>query len=274
MSAPSLDQILRALSLGGEVRLSARSVPLDELLMTLNETRFGGLVEIGEGADLDTIVFREGRVIDVRAVPHLSVQLLCRLIMEHDLCEREVLRDAVALDPFQSVAQLGGRLLSVHAMNREALAKVWTEQARRRLFYLYERADQPVRLRRVEVPPPPNELELSSIDILPAVAYGLVMRSDDARRRAVLAYVAHRHVQIVSPYDEERNRCGLPPPLLAGARVLASGHVFGAEPCLPDLAPDTTGGLLLLFQRMSILRVSDPSKLTQAPSNSLRPQPS
>jgi hypothetical protein len=129
-------------------------------------------------------------------------------------------------------------------------------------------------LHRVEVPPDPNGLELSSIDILPAVAYGLVMRSDDARRRAVLAYVAHRHVQIVSPYDEQRNRCGLPPPLLAGARVLAEGHVFGAEPCLPELAPDTTGGLLLLFQRMSILRVSDPAQLGRIAPSSARPHPS
>lgn len=251
-----------------------RSVPLDELLMMLSETRFSGYIEVGEGRNLDRIVFREGRVLDVEPIPHLAVQLLARIMLELDVTDREVLRDTIALDPFQSTHELGGRLLEREAVNREALAKVWTEQARRRLFSLYDRAEEPIRLHRVDIDSTPLELKLATIDVLPAVAYGLVMRSDDARRRAVLAYVAHRHVQIVSPYDEDRNRCGLPPPLLAGARTLAEGYVFGAEPCLPELAPDTTGGLLLLFQRMSLLRVSDASQLSRAPAAAPSARPS
>lgn len=273
MTAPSLDQILRALTIGGEVRLMPRSVPLDELLMMLSETRFGGVIEIGEGQELDRVILREGRVLDVEAAPHLAVQLLARVMIELDTVDRENLRDAIAEDPFQSPAELGARLLESEAVHREGLAKAWSEQARRRLFFLYERADAPIRLHRLDPIGTPLDLKLISIDVLPAVAYGLVMRSDDARRRAILAYVAHRHVQLLSPYDEERNRCGLPPPLLAGARTLARGFVFGAEPCLPELAPDTTSGLLLLFQRMSLLRVTDPSQLPRAPSQLPRAYP-
>lgn len=274
MNAPSLDQILRALSIGGEVRLMPRSVPLDELLMMLSETRFGGAIEIGEGSQLDRIVLREGRVIDVEPIAHLAVQLLARVMLELDSVDRESLRDTIAEDPFQTPTELGARLLESEAIHREALAKAWSEQARRRLFFLYERADEPIRLHRLDPLGSPLDLKLTSIDVLPAVAYGLVMRSDEARRRAILAYVSHRHVQLLNPYDEERNRCGLPPPLLAGARTLAQGFVFGGEPSLPGLAPDTTSGLLLLFQRMSLLRVTDPAQLPRAPSLSPRARPS
>ena len=55
MGSVSLDQILRSLEPRGEVRFALGDVPVDDLLLTLHETRFTGTVEPGKYADLTVI---------------------------------------------------------------------------------------------------------------------------------------------------------------------------------------------------------------------------
>jgi hypothetical protein len=47
MGVSSLDEVLRTLEPRGEVRFALGDVPIDELLLTLHETRFTGVVELG-----------------------------------------------------------------------------------------------------------------------------------------------------------------------------------------------------------------------------------
>jgi hypothetical protein len=78
----------------------------------------------------------------------------------------------------------------------------------------------------------------------------------------MLAFAAHKRARIAPPYDTRRNRCGLPEPLLTAAGQLSTHPVvFDATPCLSGLTPETTAGLLLLFQRISLLEIAEASAL-------------
>jgi hypothetical protein len=88
----------------------------------------------------------------------------------------------------------------------------------------------------------------------------------------MLAFAANKRARLLSAYDTERNRCGLPQTLLAGAELLSTRVVhFGAMPCLPGLTPDTTAGVLLLFQRISLLEIGEITTRPEPEPSTKRP---
>jgi hypothetical protein len=271
MAAPSLDQILRGLEMGSEVQFNLAHFPIDELLLTLHETRFTGVVEFGRSEEADRVHFRDGKVLDVLPCRYIHVQQLARILMESGAVGGKALRSVIEEDANMDGVALAKLLMERGLVSEEELRSSWTEQARRRLFYLYDHAAAPATVRQIEGGPETFVSEATPIDLLPAVAYGLVVRSSPARRRAMLAFAANKQATLVTAYDEKRNRCGLPPPLVDASRLLSLGGAkLGSVPCLPGLTPQTTAGLLLLFQRIGLLTLQAPGDVVASDSPSAK----
>lgn len=258
MGAVTLDQVLRTLSPHGEVGLSLADIPIDELLLTLHETRFTGMIELGRPAHADRVLFKGGRVLDAVPYRFLHVKLLTDILLEIRALPSGALRAAIEEDANQDGDQLARRLIRRGLISADRMREVSHELARRRLFYLYDHAGSPGRIRQGL--PENAPLDALPVDLMPAVAYGIVVRAHQRRRQAMLAFAANKRARLLADYDTERNRCGLPPPLIEGTCLLSAGSVrFGAVPLLPGLTPETTAGLLLLFQRLGLLEISDPT---------------
>lgn len=248
---------MRSLAQGAEVRFSASDIPLDEVLLTLHETRFTGLGQIGSGGELDKIHLRGGRVIDVVPAAKVHVKLLAEILASHKAVPKEVLDATIAEDANMDGALFARRLVARGHLNREALAKATLEQARRRLFLLYDHPNATVVLTQ-GLPEGVSIFHTQTLDLLPSVAYGMVTKANPTRRQAMLAFASHKRARLYASYDEVRNRYGLPPPLLEAMRSLAGdGTVFGSIPCLPGLSPEITAGLLLLLQRTALLTLGE-----------------
>lgn len=256
MAAVSLDQVLRNLEPRGEVAFTLGDVPIDELLLTLHEVRFTGAVELGRPQDADRVLFKGGKILDAVPSRYLHVKLLAEILLETRAISSATLRSVLEEDASLDGEQLGRRLVARGLLAVEKLREVTHEQARRRLFYLYDHSGGPAAVRQGL--PKNGPIDALPVDLLPAVAYGIVVRAHPRRRQAMLAFAASKRARLVSAYDLERNRCGLPPPLLAATELLSQRVVqFGPVPCLPGLTPDTTAGLLLLFQRISLLELGE-----------------
>ncbi len=256
MGASSLDEILRGLEPRGEVRFELGDVPIDELLLTLHETRFTGILELGRQAQADRVVMRGGKVLDAIPTRYLHVQLLADVLRELELLSGEELRRVLESDAAMDGETFGRRLVARGMLTQEQLREAVHEQAMRRLFYLYDHSGGPALIRQGL--PAVAPVSATPVDILPAVAYGVIVRAHPRRRQAMLAFAAHKRVRIAPGYDVRRNRCGLPEPLLGAAgRMSERPVVFGAQPCITGLTGDTTAGLLLLFQRISLLEIAD-----------------
>lgn len=259
MGVSSLDEVLRTLEPRGEVRFALGDVPIDELLLTLHETRFTGVVELGREAQADRVIMRGGKVLDAVPTRFLHVKLLADVLRELRLVSGDELRRVLESDAAMDGETFGRRLVARRLLTPEALREAIHEQALRRLFYLYDHSGGPALIRQGL--PPVAPVDALPVDILPAVAYGVVVRANPRRRQAMLAFAAHKRVRIVPGYDTTRNRCGLPEPLLGAAgRLSQRAVVFGAAPCITGLTPDTTAGLLLLFQRISLLEIGDSAR--------------
>jgi hypothetical protein len=244
---------LRSLEPGGMLRFRLSQVPVDELLLTVHASRFTGSVGIGD-YPADQIFLREGAVVGVAPKQHLHAQLLGQVLIQQKAIDRETLERVLAEEKVDDGMLLGQRLLHMQLIDAEDLDRACAEQGRRRLFYLYEYDDADVLVSQGIARL--SHFHPSHVDVRPAIAYGMVVRSGAARRRAIVDRVRGRWVKLRSPYDEQRNSYGLPPPVLQGIRCLHEGEVaFGEEPRLPGLGPDETAGVLLLFERMSLLEI-------------------
>ena len=93
------------------------------------------------------------------------------------------------------------------------------------------------------------------VDIRPAIAFGTVVRAAPSRKQAMLQKVRGKRVRLVAPYDEQRNGYGFPPPVLLALQDLALGVSLDGDIALPGLSTSETAGVLLLFDRMSLLRI-------------------
>ncbi|MFO0725715.1 MAG: hypothetical protein U1E65_18160 [Myxococcota bacterium] len=269
MGSVSLDQILRSLEPRGEVRFALGDVPVDELLLTLHETRFTGTVELGRTQHSDKVSMKGGRVLDVVPSRFLHVKLLADVLRDLDFVPGGVLRKLIEEDASADGEGLSRRLVSRGLITYGQLKEAIHEQARRRLFFLYDHSGGPAIVRQGL--PRTAQLDLDPVDLMPAVAYGIVVRAHPRRRQAMLAFASHKRARLHALYDPERNRCGLPSPLLEAAAVLSQQPVtFGAVPCLEGLTPDTTAGLLLLFQRIALLELLEVTERTPLPD---RPAP-
>jgi uncharacterized protein DUF4388 len=250
------DGILEALHRiepGGILRFRLAQVPLDELLLAVHESRFTGAISIGE-YPADQIYMREGAVVGMTPKKHVDAQLLGQVLLQQKSIEKSTLDAILQDDHAENGMLLGQRLLSKRLIDTQALDRACTEQGRRRLFHLYDYEDAPALVsqgigRLANFHP-------AYVDVRPVIAYGMVVRASPARKRDVLDRVRNRWVKLRAPYDESRNSYGLPPPVLAAVRSLSGGEVgFGDEPTLQGLGPEETSGVLLLFDRMSLLEI-------------------
>lgn len=252
MSAVGLDQVLRTLQPGGDVQFTLSAVPLDEALVTLHETRFRGSLTLGQPPEADVLYFRKGQI--VRATPPNAVhmRLLCGAILEARLMSAEILREQIEADARLSAVDVAECFVLRGLVSDPSMKRVELSIAKRRLIELYESQHQSVTLR--EGLDAALDIDGPTLSPLPAVAHGIIAKSNPARRVAMRAYAAGKRVRLQGPYDVVRNRLGLSGRFLAAARTLdAEGAQFGAEPTLGELTTDETAGLLLAFQRMGLL---------------------
>lgn len=255
MPDPSLQEALEALPVGGALELTLADVPLDELLFTLHTQRFTGAMRIQASASPDRVYFREGSVVGVVPPPENDVAALANLLVQMKLLSEEAL-GAVWDDgePPDGVA-LTRVLLDSGLLGPDAVGRAVEEHARRRLFALYDAPAAGVELRA--------GLESLAhfvpvyLDVRPAIAFGTVVRADADRKAEMARRVRGRTVRLLAPYDERRNSYGLPPPVLIALRDLAVGVRLSREVKLPGLSAAETAGVLVLFERMSLLDVRE-----------------
>jgi hypothetical protein len=256
MPPVSVEDALRTLKPEAEIRFTLRDIPLEELLLTFHETRFIGAVDVGAMPEVDRVFFREGAVVGLQPYQHLDAQLLGGILVEMKRLSRSDLDQVLADKTVTDGVLLGQRLLARRLIDEDTLNRACAEQARRRLFHLYEYEAAPVLVR--EGIHRLARFFPTYVDVRPAIAYGMVMRSATEKKRAMAKRAANHHARILAPYDEKRNSYGLPPPVLQGMRLLAEGVEFEAVPSLPGLNAEMTAGLLVLLERMSLLRLEDP----------------
>jgi hypothetical protein len=260
MAATSFDHVLRTLPEEGEVRFALSDIPLDELLLTLHETRFTGACSVEHDEVRDRLLFRKGQVQKVEPPKAVHLHHLRETLVGRQMMSPEVVDEQIARDPRLDAIDVAECFLYRGLLDDAQVQAVLYLIGRKRLFELYDLEGQ-VHVRQGW----PAEEAIAGIPInpLPAVAYGIAVRASDTRRRAMLAYASHKQVRLTCKYDVERNRWGLPGPLCEAAdRLATEGARFGATPQLDGLTPDNTAGLLLLFQRMGLLSFSE---LTRPP---------
>lgn len=252
MSEPALvpADALRRLSAGAQVTFALFEEPLDEILFALHSSRFTGTLRLGEASREDRVCFREGAVVGMAAVTAADARGLLHILEEMKLIWPDDLgpQARAAEDAFA----LGSVLLRDGTLTHEDLRRAAEEHARRRLLTLYDRPNVLVRVQE-------GLRSLSRflpiyVDIRPAIAFGTVVRADGIRKESMRRKVADRHVSLVAPYEERRNSYGLPPSLFVALRALANGMSFTREVQLPGLSCSDSLGILLLFDRMSMLR--------------------
>ena len=238
---------------GADLRLTLGNVSLDELLLTVHTARLTGAVRIGTPPQVDRLCFRDGAFVGIRPRPETDASGLQDAILSLRILSTEAL--AALSEDGRGDARAFAAGLREHRLLTEAdLQRAIDEHTRRRLFELYDLgADTPVRVRQ--------GLEQVagfwpvSIDVRPVVAFGMVVRADPVRRAKMMAKVKGRSVRLLSPYDERRNSYGLPPPVVAATKALEGGFTMVETMTLPGLSTDETAGLLLLLDRMALLRV-------------------
>ncbi len=238
---------------GAHVALTLADLALDELLLTLHAGRFTGAIRLGSSPESDRLCFREGALVGMRPRPSedgpgLQAALLALHLVP--LPTMAAVSDDGARDPRDWARTLRARRL----VDDEGLRRAIHEHTRCRLFALYDLGPEtPVRIRQgleqlAGFWPVPT-------DVRPMVAFGMVVRASASRRAAMLEKVRDRVVRTVAPYDAQRNSYGLPPPVVAATKPLEHGFRMSGTAALPGLSSEETAGLLLLFDRISMLRI-------------------
>lgn len=248
-SVPAPADALRQLPAGGQMAFGLLEEPLDEVLFALHSSRFTGTLRLGAGADVERVCFREGAVVGMAAAAEADVDGLRQVLLEKRFVTASDLSPAAraARDAFE----LGWSLIAEGMLAQDILRKAAEEHARRRLLALY---DRPSVLARVQ-----EGLKSLSrflpifVDIRPTIAFGTVIRAGAVRKAAMQRRAEGGHVRLIVPYDERRNSYGLPPPVLLALRDLADGVSFGTDVKLSGLSRSDSLGVLLLFDRMSLL---------------------
>ena len=238
---------------GAVVALTLRELALDELLLSLHTARFTGMARIGDKPDADRLCFREGGFVGMQPRPSIDGPGLRSTLRSLKLVSEEALA-AVGDDGALEARALAQALTSQRLVAEADMDAAVAEHVRRRLFALYDLPDStPFKVRQ-------GLDQLAgfwpvSLDVRPLVAFGMVNRADPRRRSALLDRVGGRQVQIVAPYDAQRNSYGLPPPVVSAMRSLEVGQTVDGSFALAGLSNAQTAGLLLLLDRMSLLRV-------------------
>jgi serine/threonine protein kinase len=267
----------RARDVAGEIRnleseeilhFSLRELPLHEVLLTLHEIRFTGTLDIAGDSDTDRLFFRLGALVGISSNRELDAQIFQSVLLELRLIPPSALENVPLRLKHVDAPLLGSYLKERGLIAEEELERARAEQRLRRLFLLFDRPNARVRL--LEGVRDLDNLIPTYTDVLPVIAYGIVVRSDSGRRKQLAKRVARNRVRLIAPYEQERNRYGLPPQILQAIRLLNDEGVdFDAEPALSNLDSWTTLGVLLLFDRISLLRIEplDTDDLTRVPTD-------
>lgn len=255
MQSPSLPRALGALAPDGALDFSLSDMPLDELLFALHTGRFTGAVRVSLDETTDRIYFREGAAVGMVPAAAHDVQPYAHLLVQMKLLSEETLTAVWSdAEPEDGVA-LERALLDNELLDAETMRRAAEEHARRRLFALYDSPDAEVRVRAGL-----RSLAHFSpiyLDVRPAIAFGMVVRSSADRKATIADRVRGRFVRLLAPYDERRNSYGLPPPVLQALRDLGSGVNLQQEVQLQGISASDTAGLLLLFDCMSLLKIEE-----------------
>ncbi len=251
MSHGAITEAIDRVGPRGELKFTLADIPFDELLLHLHTARFTGLVEVGAGDDRDRVFLREGSVVGLRPPAASDRSSLREGLLALKLMAPDAI-DAVT-DGARDGLQMGEKLVESGRVTADELDRAVEEQARRRLFSVYDRAEAPVRL--AEGLDRLAHFHAVYVDVRPAIAFGMVVRSGPGRKQAMLQKVRNKSVRLVAPYDETRNGYGLPPPVLLALRELAEGVTMNGDIGLPGLSSSETAGVLLLFDRMSLLKI-------------------
>lgn len=249
----SLQEAMADLPTGGALDLNLSDLPLDEVLFTLHTGRFTGAMRVSVGDTPDRVYFREGVVVGVVPAPERDVEPFAALLVQMKLLSDEALGAVWDDGPPEDGVALTRVLLDSGLLGPDAVNRAAEEHARRRLFHLYDVPHAKVELRA--------GLESLAhftpiyLDVRPAIAFGIVVRADADRKAVFARKVRGKRVRLLVPYDERRNSYGLPPPVLLALRDLASGVRLQQDVQLPGLSAAETTGVLMLFDRMSLLKV-------------------
>lgn len=238
---------------GTDVAFTLEDVPLDELLLTLHTARFTGAVRVGEPPDADRLCFREGAFVGLRPRPSRDAAGLREAVLGLRLVSAETLA-AVSDDGTAPARSMAKALVERGLVSAADLQRATEEHTRRRLFALYDLSPATAVRVRQGLDQVAGFWPVS-MDVRPVVAFGMVVRADPRRRAAMMDKVRGRLVRLLSPYDERRNSYGLPPPVVLALKSLEEGARMVGKAALPGLTTDETAGLLLLLDRMALLRV-------------------
>jgi hypothetical protein len=268
MRGIAFDEILRTLPANGEIKVTLSEIPLDELLITVHETRFSGRMWIHDKQNHDELRFRRGQVLRVIPSDKVHLRLLQTTLFDLDLVDQSTFEAQHLADARLSAADLLDCFVLRRVLALESVKKVHYELARRRLLELFELRESDLVLENSFEAP--EDADAILLNPLPAVAYGLVACASSARRQAVLAYAANQFAKLNVAYDVSRNRLGLPDAFVSAVKRLSEdGILFGDAPCLPDLSADETAGLLLLFRRLGLLMLTSQPPAAGRPLSSV-----
>jgi serine/threonine protein kinase len=255
ISKRPFEAAIRSIGKAGQLTYNLRQLPLDESLNALHEIRFTGAFDLGTHPDLDRVFFRTGAVVGVSPNRKLDAQMLGNALVDLELVTPSAL-ETVPRGLKDLDAELLGRYLIQRGLIDEAgLERARVEQARRRLFHLFERREAQASVR--EGVDQLSGFFPTMVDIRPIIAFGMVVCSDLERKNSVVQRVRNRRVRLNERYDESRNVYGFPKPIVEAMRRLQEGARLGPMPMLPGLDPMTTAGLLLLLEHSGLLVYED-----------------
>lgn len=161
---------------------------------------------------------------------------------------------AVSDDGRRDPRQIVAALLEDRLVDATRLQRAIELHVRRRLFALYD-LPAATRLRIREGIDRLADFWPAPIDMRPVIAFGTVARADPRRRAALMKRVLGRTVRLVAPYDARRNQHGLPPAVVSAVQALEDGRRMTPDDALPGLSPEQTVGVLLLLDRMALLKL-------------------
>jgi hypothetical protein len=256
MTGIGFDEILRTLPKGGEVKIALQDFPLDELLVTAHETRFTGRLWVRSQQGRDEIRLRRGQIVRVNPRKEVCVSVLRTSILRLALLPESTVDAQISADERFTAQDILDCFVLRQLIDLEGVRKLNYETAKRHILELFNLSEAEVLVESgfedIE------DADCLLLSPLPAIAYGLVVCANAARRNAMLAFASKQFAKLNVSYDSERNRLGLPKTFMAAVQRLSTkGIFFGQQPCLPGLTPEDTAGLLLLFRRMGVLSLGD-----------------
>ena len=243
---------MQAFDLNGCTSVNLADISLADILLGMHVERFTGVIELSQPAEQQIFFLHQGQLVggELRGEGGRD-QLLSHLI-QYKLVDTEDARG------FQSLTETQLELISLlfeqRILTREQVDRAVIESIRRQIFALVPRSNL-----TIEISTGDDQLVSFHpvvIDLRPIIAFGVVAHSRVAERQMFIERISGRTFHIQMPYNKERNVLGLPPPVVAAtSKLVEEGFEALTRPfVLPGLGEQETLGLLMLFDKMGLLR--------------------